>query len=175
MDPMHYKNIRRSHKGRNIPTASRKLLHALRKQELALERLFAHDIETARIQHRCTAFVMPTIETLTQFRVIPARKGHLCGEPAFERGFCRKHFFSHVLYVRDQDRKGRGLTRRPFAAHQLPVSRMSDVQFDLMADLERLPMDTPYEECIARLNASDPSHPLPLIPARSSRKPRVTK
>lgn len=166
----HYKVIRRGHKGRNVKPATKSLLYNLRLQEADLERRFEDVIKIARTQNRCTALIMPTIPVSTQYHTIPAREGSVCGEPASKLGFCRKHFFSHVLYVRDRERAGRGVTRRPFAAYRLPVSQMSDIQFDLMADLERLPMDTPYEGCIERLNSVDPSHSLEPIPVRTSRK-----
>ncbi len=159
---MHFKKIRQSHKGRELPHWTRVELYKKRKAEIVLERSHAAELIAAKAEGRCQALVMPTNAKSTPYRTIPATEGHVCCAPVFMRGYCRKHFNSHVLYVRDLQsaRAGRGRTRRPFLASELPVGRMSDVQLDLMSDLERLPIATPLEECLAILTEADPSHPL---------------
>lgn len=159
---MHYKAIRQGHRGRSLPPQTRQLLFSLRHEEIELERRLQQEIKDARASGRCPALIMPTIAVSTPYREIPATPGGLCGEEAFRRGYCVRHFLTHVLYLRDRrsSRAGRGITRRPFVASQLPYGRLSEKQCDLMNDLKRLPMPTPLEECISRLNEEDPSNPI---------------
>ncbi len=89
-----------------------------------------------------------------------------------QRGFCARHFTTHVLYLPDRQtgRNAKGVSRRPFKASQFPSGRLSEVQIDMMNDLERLPMATSLEECIARLNEADPSNLLESVPPRQRKK-----
>jgi len=164
----HYKKIRASFRGKWLSPATRSLLLKLRKEEIELERRFGAELQIAKKEGRCTAFVLPTEGRSTPYKTTPATEGHLCGAAAFKRGFCTKHFFSHVLYLRDRQsgRAGRGVTRRPFSASEIPCGRMSEKQFDLMNDLVRLPMATPRDECIERLHNEDASNPIQALETR---------
>jgi hypothetical protein len=159
---MHYKQIRRGLKGWFVAPWTKTWLTQVRRTEMALEEQLAPQIKEAKQNGCCPALVMPMAEVATDYGVRPGRDGKVCGRPAFKRGYCRSHFFSHVLYVKDpqSDRAGAGVTRRPFTASQLPVGRMSEVQFDLMNDLLKLPMFTELEECLRVLSEADPTHPL---------------
>ena len=69
----------------------------------------------------------------------------------------------------------RGMRFRPFKAWQVPLRDMSDIQEALLADKERLPLPTPYEDCIAALSAIDPEHRLsPILekPPKAARRSR---
>lgn len=169
---MHFKTIRKSHRGRDLAPLTRAWLHSQRREEIALQRRHAAEIIAARAEGRCPALVMPTIAKSTPYREIPATDGHVCCAPVFMRGYCRKHFNSHVLYVRDLQsaRAGRGVTRRPFTASDLPVGRMSEAQFDMMSDLERLPIVTPLDACLEALTEADPSRPLTAIQKRPAKR-----
>lgn len=159
---MHYKKIRQDPNVRELPSMTRSWLYRLRKEELAFERRFQRQIEAAKAESLCTAIVHARSAVSTQYREIPARPAQVCQRPAFRRGYCRQHYFSHTLYVQDpqSDRAGRGVTRRPFSASALPVGRMSEAQLDLLGDLRRLPMRTTLAECILAMNLVDPSNPI---------------
>lgn len=161
----HYKAIRQSHRGKPLPAWTRAELLKLRKQESLLQREFADRIKAAKAEGRCTAFAMPRSSYSTPYKDVEAVEGCICDAPAVERGYCGRHFLSHVLYIRDRQslRAGRGITRRPFRADEIAIGRMSEKQKDLMHDLERLPMDTLLEECLRRLNEADPENPLPIL------------
>lgn len=95
---------------------------------------------------------------------LKARKaeGHnrwVCDTFAVRRGLCRKHYNLKYLYVQPAvPGSGRGKTR-PFAGWQLHGS-MTDKQHER---LRELPLAMAYEDCIAEMNATDPSNILPLI------------
>lgn len=156
---MHWKKIRKSHKGKNLHPQTRGWLLQCVKEENQLAKSLAAEIERAGAEGRCRALVLARPGGSTPYRHTPSQDGHLCGRPAFPefRGYCAEHFRTHVLYLPSlqSDRAGRGVSQRPFRAAEFPSGRLSEKQIDLMNDLERLPMATPLEECIARLNAED--------------------
>lgn len=80
----------------------------------------------------------------------------VCGREAVQDGRCREHYLRDVLKVRDRQ-SGYGAKTRPFAGWQLPLGRMSAPQHEA---LKSLPISTPLEQCIARMNAADPENPL---------------
>lgn len=154
---MHYKKIRKSHKGKSLHPRTRSWLFQCVREENDLAKSLAPEITRARSEGRCTALILSTPASSTQYRDTPAKDGRMCGEPSIGRGYCAEHFRSHILYLPSlrSDRAGKGITYRPFRAAEFPSGRLSEKQIDLMNDLARLPMDTPLEECIARLNAED--------------------
>lgn len=97
----------------------------------------------------------------------PAQR--LCDAEAVRAKRCTRHYLRDILKVR-YSQPGNGVKLRPFAAYRLPIGSMSDIQHELMADLERLPVSTSYEECIARMNAEDPSSPLILTYQRPTKR-----
>lgn len=163
----HFKKIRRSLKGRNIPPRTRSWLYQKRLEEMDLERRLEKQVGRAKADGRCTAFIMPKAGTETMYKSDPPSPGRLCGATAFRRGYCTDHFITHILHLPDRKSGaiGKGVSARPFAAYQFPVGRLSPLQEDLMADLVRLPMDTSRQACLARLNEEDPANTLEL-PAR---------
>ena len=164
----HYRKIRRSVDLSTLPPQTRTWLMEKRRQEIDLERRLKTQVQRAKSEGRCTAFIMPKPGVETMYRSEPPTPGRLCGEEAVHRGYCMGHFITHGLHLMDRKggRAGRGVTSRPFAAYQFPCGRLSAIQEDLMSDLERLPMNTPREECWERLNAEDPSNPLPQLTDR---------
>lgn len=172
----HYKKIRRSLRGLTIAPITRSWLYGLRKAEMGLEHRLAGQIERAKAEGRCTALIMPKPGVETMYRSEPPTPGRLCGEAAFRHGYCTNHFVTHYLHLpeRKSGQAGRGVSVRPFPAYQFPTGRLSPKQEDLMNDLQRLPMSTSREECLARVNAEDPGNTLTL-PKRTSlsrRQPR---
>lgn len=165
----HYKKIRRSLKGRSIPAITRSWLYRLRREEMDLEHRLSGQIEKAKAEGRCTAFIMSKPGVETMYKSEPPTPGRLCGEPTFRRGYCTNHFVTHYLHLpeRKSGQAGRGVSVRPFPAYQFPIGRLSLKQEDLMFDLQRLPMSTSREECLARVNAEDPSNTLSLPERRS--------
>lgn len=165
----HYKKIRRSLKGRSIPPITRSWLYQLRREEMDLERRLSGQIEKAKTEGRCTAFIMSKPGVETMYKSEPPTPGRLCGEPTFRRGYCTGHFITHVLHLPDRKsgQAGRGVSVRPFPAYQFPVGRLTPIQEDLMTDLQRLPMSTSREQCLERVNGEDPSNALTL-PQRTS-------
>lgn len=153
----HFKKIRRSLKGVDLHPKTASWLYKKRQEEMDLERRLAGQIKRAKAEGRCPALIMPTKGSNTPYRYTEPTPGRLCGQPAFRRGFCTGHFITHYLHLRDRKggRAGGGISARPFAAYQFPSGRLSPTQEDLMADLERLPLSTPLEDCIARLNEED--------------------
>lgn len=162
----HFKKIRRSLKGVDLHPKTASWLYKKRQEEMDLERRLAGQFKRAAAEGRCTALIMPTKGSETMYRSEPPTPGRLCGEPAFRRGYCTDHFITHVLHLRDRKggRAGGGVSVRPFAAYQFPCGRLSTIQEKLMADLERLPLSTALEVCIARLNEEDPSNLIAPIP-----------
>jgi len=165
----HYKKIRRSLRGLTIAPITRSWLYKLRKEEMDLERRLAGQIERAKAEGRCTALIMSKTVVGTMYRPATATPGRLCGETAFRHGYCTNHFVTHYLHLpeRKSGQAGRGVSVRPFPAYQFPVGRLSPKQEDLMNDLQRLPMRTSREECLALVNAEDPDNVLTL-PKRTS-------
>jgi hypothetical protein len=161
----HFKKIRRSLKGVDIHPKTRSWLHKKRQEEIDLERRLASQIKKATAEGRCTAFIMPKPGSQTMYKSDPPTPGRLCGQPAFRRGYCTAHFVTHFLHLPDRKsgQTGRGVSVRPFAAYQFPIGLLSDMQENLMNDLQRLPMNTSREVCLERLIAEDPAHPLPAI------------
>lgn len=135
-------------------------LYKKRQEEMDLERRLAGQIKRAAAEGRCIALIMPTKGSETMFKSEPPTPGRLCCVAAFRRGYCTDHFITHVLHLRDRKggRAGGGVSVRPFAAYQFPCGRLSPIQEDLMADLERLPLTTPLDVCISRLNQEDPAN-----------------
>lgn len=158
----HFKKIRRSLKGVDLHPKTASWLYKLRREEMDLERRLAGQIKKAEAEGRCSAFIMPTKGSNTPYRNTEPTPGRVCGQPAERRGFCTGHFITHHLHLRDrqQGRAGGGITSRPFAPYQFPSGRLSPIQEDLMADLERLPLSTPLEDCVVRLNEEDPANRL---------------
>lgn len=165
----HYKKIRRSLRGLSIAPITRSWLYQLRREEMDLERRLADQIKKAKSEGRCSALIMPTGGSNTPYRTTKPTPGRLCGETAFRHGYCTNHFVTHYLHLpeRKSGQAGRGVSVRPFAAYQFPIGRLSPKQEDLMNDLQRLPMRTSREECLARVNAEDPGNTLTL-PKRTS-------
>lgn len=165
----HYKKIRRSLRGLSIAPITRSWLYKLRREEMELERRLAGQIERAKEEGRCTALIMPKPGVETMYRSDPPTPGRLCGAAAFRHGYCTNHFVTHYLHLpeRKSGQAGRGVSVRPFPAYQFPTGRLSPKQEDVMNDLQRLPMSTSREECLARVNAEDPSNTLTL-PKRTS-------
>jgi hypothetical protein len=99
---MHYGKIRRSHKGTALAGLTRSWLLKERRAEIAL----LSELGSAPTEYeqtgRCIALVMPTSEVLTAYGRSGGRQGHLCGEPGMQRGFCARHFTTHVLYLPDR-------------------------------------------------------------------------
>lgn len=168
----HFKKIRRSLKGVDLHPKTASWLFRKRQEEMDLERRLAGQIKRAKAEGRCTAFIMPKPGTETMYKSEPPTPGRLCGEAAFRRGYCTRHFITHVLHLRDRQtgRAGSGVSVRPFAAHQFPAGRLSPIQEDLMADLERLPLSIPLQDCIARLNEEDPRNLIAPISRQHLRK-----
>lgn len=162
----HYKKIRRSLKGLDIHPKTKGWIMQKRREEIDLEGRLAEQVKRAKAQGLCCAFIMPKPGSNTPYRCEPATPGRVCREQIFRRGYCTDHFLTHVLHLRDRKggRAGGGVSVRPFAAYSFPSGRLSTIQEDLMADLMRLPLATPLEECIARLNEEDPSTPLASLP-----------
>jgi hypothetical protein len=168
----HFKKIRRSLKGLEIHPKTRSWLHQKRLEEMDLENRLAGQIKRAEAAGKCTAFIMSKPGSQTMYKSEPPTPGRLCGQPAFRRGYCTDHFITHFLHLRERrgGRAGRGVSVRPFAAYQFPSGRLSPLQEDLMADLERLPLSTVLDVCISRLNEEDPSNILAPISRRSLKK-----
>lgn len=165
----HFKKIRRSLKGVDLHPKTAGWLYKKRQEEMGLESRLAGQIKRAVSEGRCSALIMPTKGSNTPYRYTEPTPGRVCGQPAERRGYCMGHFMTHHLHLRDRKggRAGGGISSRPFAAYQFPSGRLSPIQEDLMADLERLPLSTSLEECIERLNAEDPASLLePLRRAR---------
>jgi len=87
---------------------------------------------------------------------------------------CREHYVSDVLHVSPRG-NGSGVASRPFKPWQVPLGRMSEVQKKLWADVEKLPMEKSYEECLAAANELDPSHPLEPIYQKPQKTPRRSR
>jgi hypothetical protein len=165
----HYKKIRRSLRGLSIAPITRSWLYKLRREEMDLERRLAGQIKKAKLEGRCSALIMPTRGSNTPYRTTEPTPGRLCGKPRERRGYCMGHFITHYLHLpeRKSGHAGRGVSVRPFPAYQFPTGRLSPKQEDLMNDLQRLPMSTSREECLALVNAEDPDNALTL-PKRTS-------
>lgn len=154
---MHFKKIRRSLKGKNVHPMTRSWLLKCVKEENELAERLAAEIEKARAEGRCAALILSKPGRATQYRYTPPQEGKLCGKPGYQRGYCPEHFRTHVLHLAplQKARAVKGITYRPFSAAEFPSGRLSEKQIDLMNDLGRLPMGTPLDECIERLNAED--------------------
>lgn len=143
----YYKKIRQSLKDLDVHPQTRGWLYQLRRQEMDLEARLAGQVRRAKEEGRCTAFIMtPT--------------GRLCEEQSFRRGYCTRHFITHVLHLPDRKagQIGKGISVRPFTAYEFPIGRLSIIQENLMADLSRLPMSTSKDDCLELLNTEDPSN-----------------
>ncbi len=140
------------------------------REENALAEGLATEIKRASETGQCTALILSKPGYATPYKDTPAQDGRLCGKPSFKREYCTEHFRTHVLYLPtlQSDRAAKGVSQRPFRAAEFPSGCLSEKQIDLMHDLERLPMDTPLEECIARLNAEDNRN---RVSAAARRKP----
>lgn len=168
----HFKKIRRNLKGADLHPMTASWLYKKRQEEMDLERRLAGRIKRAEKAGKCTALIMSKPGSQTMYKSEPPTPGRLCEEPTFQRGFCTDHFITHVLHLRERKggRAGNGVSVRPFAAYQFPSGRLSPIQEDLMSDLERLPLSTSLEACIARLNREDPSNILAPIPRQRLKK-----
>lgn len=151
----------------------------LREAEKRFEAQLVADQKSAREHGRCDVIVR--IRSNAKNRqgppaVNPKVTKQVCNKPCSGLGKCHSHLLS-ILHV-SSGQAGGGTTRRPFAAWQVPLSRMSEVQSALLADARRLPLSTPYDECIARLVAADPSsafspiHEKPTGGRLKSRRPK---
>lgn len=167
----HYAKIRAHLKTVNVHPLTRGFVLGLLKVENRIRERFNAQIKEAGSIGICTAVVMPREERRKGDRPAETIEGHICKQPVFQRGFCTNHFVTHVLHLpeRRHNLKGFGATCRPFRASSIPCGRLSEKQIDLMSDLERLPMATPLEECLERLNKVDPRNILPeLTPNRGN-------
>jgi hypothetical protein len=168
----HFEKLRKHLHGADIHPLMKAQLYRNRQTEIRMESQHAAAIQSARESGRCAAIIMPTIGRYTMYRDTPPTPGRICCEPATRRGYCNGHFITHFLHIRDRKsgRAGEGVTVRPFAAFQFPIGALSPCQEDLMNDLERLPLKTSREDCLAKVNAEHPSNILSL-PTRD----RLTK
>lgn len=102
----------------------------------------------------------------------------ICCKPIHPgKGKCREHYLREVLHVSSMG-DARGKRFRPFKDWQVPLGDMSETQQDLLADTKRLPLKTAYEDCIATMNAVDPSHALQPIyepPRKAPRRSRSSR
>lgn len=159
----HYAKIRAHLKTVNVHPLTRGFVLGLLKVENKIRERFKAQIKEARSIGLCTAVVMPREGRRKGERPAETIEGHICKQPVFQHGFCTNHFITHVLHLpeRRHNLKGFGVTCRPFRASSIPCGRLSEKQIDLMNDLDRLPMATPLEECLARLNKVDPTYVYP--------------
>lgn len=99
----------------------------------------------------------------------------LCCKPVHPgKTYCREHYLLMVLHVSSRGHAS-GHNYRPFKAWQVPLRDMSESQEKLLADPERLPLETSYEDCLKALNTLDPSRPLLPIYKPPSKAPRRSR
>jgi len=93
-----------------------------------------------------------------------ARDKHpsVCGREAVRDGMCKEHYLRDILKV---STSGKSPRFRPFWQYQVPLRDMTDIHHETLG---ALPVATPYEECIARMNEADPSQSLKPIYAKPS-------
>lgn len=115
----------------------------------------AHAAEKARSKGQCTAIRRP--------RGRWARDKHpsVCGREAVRAGMCKEHYLRDILKV---STSGKSPRFRPFWQYQVPLRDMTDIHHET---LRALPVTTPYDECITRMNEADPSASLKPIYAKS--------
>lgn len=170
---MHYKKIRRGHLKRDLHPMTRSWLYKLRQQEMVLETRLAKTLSDAEKEGLCVALIMPTAGRDTPYKSTPPTEGHVCCDRVFMRGYCTRHFLTHVLYLRDRShgRSGKGISCRPFNPSEFPYARLSEKQVDLMTDLELLPLRTPLLKCIEALNTADPQNPVAAVAIKPKKCP----